>query len=789
MIPQQKAAGSERSIVVHRASTRTSPGDASCVRRRSDAALALGIALLFFGVAMFFWSGDFHSSDGLSMYTAADSLARYGRFDIEQIRWMDLQQGTYGPDDLLYSRKGLGTTILIFPFALLGILLPGIGPVHAALLLTPVATALSGLLLYVAGRRAFPSLPQSALVLAALAWGVGSMALPYSKTLFSDPLVALMMIGAFERLLAFRDADTEGELLCRGAGVGVWLALGLLTRAAHGIVLPIFGLALLWILGRYVLPQDARRKTLPAHFISAAWRPIIAFITPIALAGLLALWYNWIRFGAPFNSGYLPQESFSAIWWRGIVGQLVSPGRGLLWYTPWLLLVVPAVLWAWRRAPVGTAVAGGSFLAYLLLYGKWYMWHGGFAWGPRFLVPVLPLLAWVAVPAVARSRWLFVGLAALGVGVNLIGALWSFAPHQQWLEAQLPLFDPRTFFDVYYAQIPGVLRLGLSQPLDVVWMSDGRLQSSVGWAISVVILGSIGAYVAWRPGSGEQGSSAAGEREGVGRAFVLVVGLVLVATWGLLKQARAEQPAAYHDIASALADQSASRTMIWHDDLEYTSVFLNTYTERALIVGANVVGETPSEHLGERLPALAASPRSVWVVSDGPAPAANALDRAAMQHKGLVEEHTFGERLRATHYFDTGDWESQPMNITFVNDGQTIIKVLGAAIATQDSIAAIRIHWQAVAPVAENYQIFVHLVDATGERVAQDDGPAQNGLAPTSTWQPGETIEDVHALKMPAAAPQGKYTFVVGLYRLEDLRRLTTLDGRDTVHIGPVAVP
>lgn len=742
-----------------------------------DRIIALGLALLLFGVAMLTWSGTFHSSDGLSMYTAADSLVRYGRFDIEQIRWMDLQQGTYGPDGLLYSRKGLGTTILILPFVLLGVLLPGIGPVHAALLLTPLATALSGLLLYVAGRRAFPTFPQSASVLAVLAWGIGSMALPYSKTLFSDPLVTLMMVGAFERLLAFRDAATEDALLRRGAGVGVWLALGVLTRAAHGIVLPIFGVALLWVLWRDVLTQDERRRTISfSHLISTAWRPVVAFITPIVFAGFLALWYNWLRFGNPFNSGYLPQESFSAIWWRGIVGQLVSPGRGLLWYTPWLLLVVPAVLWAWRNAPFGTTVAGASFCAYLLLYGKWYMWHGGFAWGPRFLVPVLPLLAWLAVPAAARWHRLFVPLVAIGAGINLIGTLWDFAPHQQWLETQLPLFDPRTFFELQYAQIPGVLRFGLAQSLDVVWMMTGQLHPVILIIAALTgVCGVTAGIVAWR-------------RNSMHALYAGAV-LVLAGAYALLWQARAAQPAAYHAIARALSNQPAGMTMIWHDDVEYTPIFLNTYTGSAPIVGANVVGETPSEHLGERLPALAASPRSVWVVSNGPAPAANALDRAAMRHKDAVEEHTFGERLRATHYFDAGDWKSQPVEATFRNDGDAILALTGVETVTRGPIAALRLHWRALTPVAEDYQIFAHLIDPNGERVAQDDGPAQSGLTPTSTWQPGETIEDVHALEVPAAAPRGNYTFLVGLYRLGDLRRLTTVEGTDAVQVGPVSVP
>jgi len=112
--------------------------------RQSDRQIAWGLALALFGLIMLGWNGTIHSSDGLSMYTVADSLARYGRFDTEQIRWMGLQQGMFGPDGLLYSQKGLATSILALPLTLAGLILPGLGPVHTSLLLMPLAAAAVG---------------------------------------------------------------------------------------------------------------------------------------------------------------------------------------------------------------------------------------------------------------------------------------------------------------------------------------------------------------------------------------------------------------------------------------------------------------------------------------------------------------------------------------------------------------------------------------------------------------------------------------------------------------------
>ena len=131
-------------------------------KKRSDRSTAWGVALALFGLTMLFWNGTFHSSDGLSTYAVSDSLARYGRWDTEQVRWLAFQQGVYGPDGILYSKKSLGTSLMALPLTVAGMFLPGLGPVHTSLLLMPLLTAATGALVYLVGRRAFPSLPRRA---------------------------------------------------------------------------------------------------------------------------------------------------------------------------------------------------------------------------------------------------------------------------------------------------------------------------------------------------------------------------------------------------------------------------------------------------------------------------------------------------------------------------------------------------------------------------------------------------------------------------------------------------
>ena len=148
------------------------------MKQQSDRQIAWGLALALFGLIMLAWNGIFHSSDGLMTYAVADSLARYGRLDTEQIRWMGPAHKwmfSFGPDGLFYSHKGLGTSILALPLTWAGLIVPGLGPVHTSLLLMPLVTAATGALLYLASRRAFPGLSRTPAVLGTLAWGLGSL--------------------------------------------------------------------------------------------------------------------------------------------------------------------------------------------------------------------------------------------------------------------------------------------------------------------------------------------------------------------------------------------------------------------------------------------------------------------------------------------------------------------------------------------------------------------------------------------------------------------------------------
>jgi hypothetical protein len=130
-----------------------------------------------------------------------------------------------------------------------------------------------------------------------------------------------------------------------------------------------------------------------------AWRrkQLRAFGPLLVGAGLWLL-ENTVRRGSPFRTGYENDHGFQTLLpysgltgfsyprFFGVLSLLLSFGKGLLFFTPGLVLVFRRGLEELR--PIKDIVV--LWLLYLaglvLVYGGWWAWYGGGAWGPRFLL-------------------------------------------------------------------------------------------------------------------------------------------------------------------------------------------------------------------------------------------------------------------------------------------------------------------------------------------------------------------------------------------------------------------
>jgi hypothetical protein len=97
------------------------------------------------------------------------------------------------------------------------------------------------------------------------------------------------------------------------------------------------------------------------------------------------------------------------------------------------------------------------------------------------------------------------------------------------------------------------------------------------------------------------------------------------------------------------------------------------------------------------------------------------------------------------------------------------------------------LYWQALEPIARNYQVFVHLFD--GDMWAQHDGAPDCDVQPTSGWEEGQIVRDTHRLDLSPDTPTTDIPLLVGMYDLITLERLPVdSTGRDSIHLTDITV-
>ena len=128
-----------------------------------------------------------------------------------------------------------------------------------------------------------------------------------------------------------------------------------------------------------------------------------------------------------------------------------------------------------------------------------------------------------------------------------------------------------------------------------------------------------------------------------------------------------------------------------------------------------------------------------------------------------------------------------PLDLSFGEQA----KLIGYDIRNTDALD-LMLYWQSRASIADDYTVFVHVLDSNDRLIAQHDQLPANGSNPTSLWSPGEVIADRHQFALPGGA-LGVFHIQVGLYRADTGARLSITDSRgnavgDAVVIGSFGV-
>ncbi len=760
------------------------------------------LALFLFLVSIYLltYSPQFHSSDGVAMFATAESLVRRGEWDADQIRWMGVGQGIFGPDGHLYIRKGIGVSLLALPLVWLGMITPIWGAATTTLLFNALVTATTGAL--VLRYLQILGYDDRVALAAGLIYGLATPAWPYAKTFFSDPLAGLCLIGAALALLYYQQSGRPSH--ASWAGLALAVAVG--ARYANAVLVPLYGLLLFKYQTSALYRPDVRHRRASASasddrsLISALqsqdWRVWMAFSTPLAITAIALAYYNLARYGDPLNTGYLPEESFSGIWWQGIAGMLIGPGRGLFLYAPVLLITLAAAPAFFRQHRSEAAFTWSIIIVHVLLYGKWFMWHGGYAWGPRFLVPTLPLFVIGMAPAIERAKdsdWWRRGitlLAVFSILIQILGLSVHFELFQtRLLDTGLPLFAPITFFAPRYSPLIGQFQFLRAEYLDFVWISEGLVSWPLLAALTVTVLFS-GWFLAktrrledWK--MGKLGNSQPSNLP-IFQSPILPAFLILTATIWLLARAHALPPDDLSDAVNALNSNTTAADTVITGTPDESMAFSDLYTGRADVLGLSAGSPVDEDTTGILAKTVEKHARVWWLPNWLPAEDIG-IERWLINHGFRAQERAFGEQRLVLFYFPPEPLVESTIGVAFDN---LILLERAATASTAQSggVLPITLHWNAKQPVLEDYHVFIHLLDADGNRVAQSDNQPALWTRPTSSWTPGEPIEDRHALTVPADTPLGDYRLVAGLYLPESGERLLTKSGQPFVSLGTIRV-
>jgi hypothetical protein len=700
-----------------------------------DRPIVLSLFALLFSIYLLTFSGVYHSSDEMSMLAVTDSLARRGAWDIELLRWMGEQQGSFGPDGYLYSRKGIGMTLAALPHYWLALQSQSLGNVQVAMLTNGLVTTLTSALVYLLLRRLRYNSAVS--VLAALAFGLGTMAWPYARYLFSESLAGLGLMLSFYFLVRFRDEQDRASLLWAGAGLGI----ALLARLNNAIVAPFLGLLLLV----YLYRQHGWN-----------WKrwigPVVLYGLPVLLALAIVGWYNWLRFGNALTTGYLPEERFATPFFEGLYGLTFSPGKGFFWYNP--ILFVALVAWPafFRRHRSEALLAAAVVLGNVAFYAPWYLWWAGHAWGPRFLVTMLPFAALSLAPALeaaSRRRGLALALGALAllsVVVQMLGVAVDFNLYLEDIHAELGLYHPATLFTLTYSPLLRQIAYLRPENLDIAWARGGTLDwIGLLTGLGLVLLSGLALWGAWRKQS---------------RGWVASGLLVLLVAGAIVSLLRYAPGGDVPQAAQALTSMEKPGEAVALTEPLWTESFQNAYDGCLWVWGVPSKEDMATEH------------DALWSAGQGdPDPATARFQVGEMR----------------LDYFTAPDqpFDASRLPVALLGERARLATVvdLVAVQAGDDRVApgetlSLALYWRALAPMDTSYTVFVQVIDKEGGKVAQTDRLPCGGGCPTTTWRAGDLIGERYDLPVDVAAAPGQYPIICGMYDLATGENLPWLDAQ-----------
>ncbi len=373
--------------------------------------------------------------------------------------------GIHGRNGRLYAWYGMGQSLLLLPFDLLGTWAshwepwrayvatqadPAIRSVVVSIgtnVLVNVLTALAAFRLLVAFRF---TVPQT--VTGVACFLCGTTHLHYAQNMTENNYILLLTLTGW--LLEYRWLQTRSRT-CLVLGSAA-LGLNLLTRLTTGLDLLAGALFLALAAGPGTgATMRSRWKALPIRAFVSISAPVTAFFL------LLDRVYQYLRFGSwtsTYVSGFareqrLQDPSLPANFpfnghaiaggvHSGLLGPLLAPEKSIFLFDPLIILAILVTIFLWKR--MGSKERAfeltvfALLVAYIAFYARYLWWAGDFAWGDRYIASAVELATLLAVPLLMRHRRTIPPLA-WNASWMLVGAsvVVQFASLAFWLPLEI----------------------------------------------------------------------------------------------------------------------------------------------------------------------------------------------------------------------------------------------------------------------------------------------------------------------------------------------------------------
>jgi hypothetical protein len=366
--------------------------------------LVLMLCLL---VYLFSAKGYIESSDTLYSLGTAQALIDHARLDIPYAEGSTL----LSKNGKSYSKYGIGLPIYYIPWVAASDALSRLTHLSRPDLtgffisFANIPFAMLTLVLFAKLLRLF-KVNGVYVWLLPLALGLGTLAWRYAGYDPSEEMqMGLLMLAVYGVVRRTPKAIVIG---------GVGFACLFLVKLIYVLFFPFL---LLYLITR---PGECRHRI----------RDAALFTFPFILAGCFIACMNVIRFGNPLESGYGGEASMflpSQLWWT-VPELLGSLDKGLFVFCPILILGLFGWLRFESRYRAEAILCAVLIFVNLILSGAWHSWIGGWSWGPRLLVPFIPL--WLLPAAFWLDRRkskvyynLFVVLLFISIIVQIPGVL------------------------------------------------------------------------------------------------------------------------------------------------------------------------------------------------------------------------------------------------------------------------------------------------------------------------------------------------------------------------------